>query len=242
MMALNTGRGLMVGAALSAGLLCLGSCDFRPAKIGPLETFPINVNLGTAERSKLELDLAAGELHLRGGGPELLQGSIEYNVPGWKPEVKTAVIGSSTDVTVRQPEHQRMGGGARYNWNLEVNKNVLLDVAVNCGAGQANLDLGANKLRSVDVHIGAGQVQLDLRGHPTRDYDVSVRGGVGQAVVHLPQDVGIWAEAHGGIGHIDVRGLTKKDGHWESTDYDQAKVNVRVKVEGGIGQIELLAD
>jgi hypothetical protein len=39
-----------------------------------------------------------------------------------------------------------------------------------------------------------------------------------------------------------VRGLSKKGDHWENAGYDQAKVNVHVKVEGGIGQIQLLAD
>lgn len=230
-------------AVLGVAVLCLSGCNFRPARVGPLETFPVNVDLGTAERSKLELDLAAGQLNLRGGdGPQLLKGAIEYNVPEWKPMVHTAVIGSSTDITIKQPEGHHGGPKVRYVWNLEVNKDVLLDVAVNCGAGQEHLELGNTKLRSVNLQIGAGQVELDLRGHPTRDYDVSVRGGVGQAVLHLPQDVGIWAEAHGGIGHIEVQGLSKKGNHWENTSYDQAKVNVHVKVEGGIGQIQLLAD
>ena len=71
---------------------------------------------------------------------------------------------------------------------------------------------------------------------------VAVSGGVGQARVRLPAGVGIWAEAHGGIGHIDVQGLTKKDDHWENDLYDSAKTNIRVKVEGGIGQIEIHAE
>jgi hypothetical protein len=239
----NSGHIRASYAAVGLGLMCLSACNFRPPQVGPTETFPVNVDLGTAERSKLELDLAAGELHLRGGdGPQLLQGSIEYNVPAWKPVVHTAVIGSSTDITIKQPEGHHGGPGVRYVWNLEVNKDVLLDVAVNCGAGQEHLNLGDTKLRSVNLQIGAGQVELDLRGHPTRDYDVAVRGGVGQATVHLPHDVGVWAEAHGGIGHIEVQGLSKKGNHWENAGYDQAKVNVHVKVEGGIGQIQLLAD
>lgn len=232
----------LVPALAVLGFVCSSACDFRPGPVGPTETFPVSIDLGSAERSKLELDLAAGELNLRGGGDKLLQGTIEYNIPEWKPQVHTSVVGSSTDVTIKQPESHRFGGNARYIWNLEVNKDVLLDVAVNCGAGQDRLELGDSKLRSVSVHIGAGQVDVDLRGHPTRDYDVAVHGGVGQATVRLPQDIGVWAQAHGGIGHIEVRGLNKKDGHWESPGFDQAKVNVRVQVEGGIGQIQILAE
>lgn len=233
---------VMGGAAVALSLLALAGCDYRHEVTGPMQTMPVSVPLGTAERSKLELDLAAGELTLRGGAQKLLEGSIDYNVPSWKPEIHTSTVGSSIDVTIKQPEHHRFGGHTRYIWDLQVNNGVLLDVAINSGAGKQNLQLGDTKLRSVEVHIGAGQVELDLRGHPTRDYDVSISGGVGQATVNLPQDVGIWAEAHGGIGQIDVEGLQKKDGHWENAAYDTAKVNVHVKVQGGVGQIRLIAE
>jgi hypothetical protein len=203
---------------------------------------PVDIALGTAERSKLELDLAAGELTLSGGSEKLLEGSIDYNVPSWKPVIHASAIGSSTDVTIKQPERHSFGGNTKYNWDLKVNDKVLLDVAINCGAGQQNLHLGDSNLRSVQVHIGAGQVDLDLRGTPKRDYDVSIAGGVGQARVNLPRGVGIFAEAHGGIGHIEVQGLEKRGNHWENALYDSSKVNIHVKVEGGIGQIELLAD
>lgn len=227
---------------LGVAAFTLAGCDWPVQRTGPLETMPVNVDLGSAERSKLEFDMAAGELDLSGGASSLLQGSVEYNVPDWKPELHVSKIGSSTDVILKQPDsHGFPGGDHRYKWNLQVNDSVLLDVAINCGAGHQRLKLGDAKLRSVTVHIGAGQVELDLNGHPTHDYEVSVSGGVGQARVTLPAGVGIWAEAHGGIGHIDVKGLTKKDDHWENDLYDSAKVNVRVKVEGGIGQIDIHA-
>lgn len=236
-------RNMWAAAVVGVSAFALASCDMHVDHTGPLETMPVNVALGSAERSKLELDMAAGELDLSGGANSLLQGTIEYNVPSWKPEIHTSNVGTSTDVTIKQPEQHGFGGGDhRYKWDLEVNNNVLLDVAVNCGAGKQDLKLGDAKLRSVTVHIGAGEVELDLRGHPTRDYDVAISGGVGHARVTLPTDVGIWAEAHGGIGHIDVQGLQKKGDHWENAAYDTAKVNVHVKVEGGIGHIEILAD
>lgn len=88
--------------------------------------------------------------------------------------------------------------------------------------------------------MGAGQVELDLRGQPKRDYDVNVSGGVGQATIHLPQGVGVRADAHGGIGSIDVTGLTKQGDHYENDLYDKAGVNIRLKVEGGVGQINII--
>jgi hypothetical protein len=112
-------------------------------------------------------------------------------------------------------------------------------MAVNCGAGQARLNLGSLQLRTLAVHMGAGQVDLDLRGKPTKDYDVKIDGGVGQATVALPKGVGVWAEAHGGLGSINITGLEKKGDHWENDLYDKAKVNVKLQVNGGIGEIRI---
>jgi predicted membrane protein len=123
---------------------------------------------------------------------------------------------------------------------LLLNDDVPLDLEINCGAGQARLDLGNLALRNVEVHMGAGQVDLNLRGKPAHDYEVSISGGVGQATVHLPHDVGVWAEAHRGLGSITVTGLDNKDNHWENSLYDKAGVNVRVKVQGGIGEIRII--
>jgi hypothetical protein len=60
--------------------------------------------------------------------------------------------------------------------------------------------------------------------------------------VHLPAEAGIYAEAHGGIGSINVRGLHHEGGHWVSESYDQAENKIRIDVQGGIGEIRLIAD
>jgi N-terminal domain of toast_rack, DUF2154 len=228
--------------ALAGMVSMLAGCDFRPPEYGPIQTENVSVPLGTAQRSNIELDLSAGELNLHGGAEQLLEGSLEYNVPSWRPEIRSTVVGSSTDVTIKQPEGHPSMGHVHYKWELAANDNLVTDVAVNCGAGKAAMQLGSLQLRAVNVNIGAGEVQLDLRGRPKRDYDVAVSGGVGQATIYLPQNVGIEAEAHGGIGHIEVRGLRKHGDLWRNDLYDTAKVSVRVKVHGGIGEIRLLAD
>jgi hypothetical protein len=232
-----------VAAATVGGLiLCSTGCNFHDEPRGPVSTLPVNIALGHTERANMEMDMGAGEFKFEGGATNLLSGTIEYNVPSWKPEIHTSSIGDSTDVTIKQPEGGHPRGNVHYVWDLKVNNAVLLDLGINCGAGHETLRLGDTRLRTLNVHIGAGQVDVDLRGHPTHDYDVSISGGVGQATVHLPQDVGIRADAHGGLGQIEVTGLEKKDNHWENAIYDSAKVTVRVKVEGGIGQIRILAD
>jgi hypothetical protein len=142
-------------------------------------------------------------------------------------------------VTIKQPEHGHGGGRTHYVWDLQLNDRILTDLTLNCGAGQAQLNLGTLTLRSLAVHMGAGQVQLDLRGEPTHDYEVKIEGGVGQADVQLPRGVGIWAAAHGGIGSINISGLEKHGDHWENDLYGKAKVQVKIEVNGGIGEVRI---
>lgn len=220
--------------------LLLASCDYDNSDNGPVQNEPVSIPLGTAERANVELDIAAGGLTLRGGAENLLQGHFEYNIPAWKPEVHTSTVGSQVALTIKEPERTHIGGRQHYLWDLSMNDKVLLDLTLNCGAGQATLNLGDLNLRSVTVHMGAGQVNLDLRGHPSRDYDVNVSGGVGEATITLPHDVGIRAEAHGGLGSINVSGLEKQGDAWVNSLYDNAKANVRLTVEGGIGAIRII--
>ena len=224
---------------LSAAVLFTG-CEYDNAPTGPLKQDHVYLDRGSVDHANVELDLGAGQLDVRGGASKLLDGTFEYNVRSWEPTFDHDVNGSHASITIKQPEHVHLNGNVHYRWDLAFNDQVVLDLTANCGAGQARLDLGDLNLRNVEVHMGAGQVDLDLRGNPTHDYEVSVSGGVGQATVHLPENVGIWAEAGGGLGSITVTGLSKKDSHWENDLYDKAKANLRLKVQGGIGEIKII--
>ncbi len=223
-------------------VLLAASCDFREASTGPVKEDRIYLDRDSVNKADVRLNMGAGEMNVRGGATKLFDGTIEYNVSAWQPVFTHDVNGDHASIELKQPEHIRVGGNTHYRWDLQLNDQVLLDLTANCGAGRARLDLGDLMLRNVEVHMGAGQVDMDLRGNPTRDYEVSIRGGVGQATVYLPRNVGIWAEAHGGLGSITVTGLNKTNGgQWQNDLYDKAKVNVRLTVEGGIGEIRIIA-
>jgi len=225
---------------LAASFCLLSACDMEHEPTGPVETTPVSIDAGGADRANVDLEMGAGEMRVTGGAAKLMEGSVEYNVARLKPEITTSHNGVHTAITVRQPQGSSTFGKIRNDWDFQLNNKVLLDMTVNCGAGQAHLNLGDLLMRRLQVHMGAGQVDLDLTGKPAHDYEVTVNGGVGQATVHLPQGVGIWANAHGGIGSINVTGLEKHGDHWENSLYDKAKVNVRVEVNGGIGEVRLI--
>jgi hypothetical protein len=61
-------------------------------------------------------------------------------------------------------------------------------------------------------------------------------------VIRLPKQVGIYATATGGLGSINVSGLRQQGDHWVNDAYDGARRTIRLDVQGGIGEISLIAE
>ena len=118
-------------------------------------------------------------------------------------------------------------GNAKYDWDLRLNNEIPIDLLLHFGAGKARLDLGSLNMRSIEVEMGVGEIEMDLRGTSKRDYSVRIRGGIGEATVYLPANVGVYAKAEGGLGEIKVRGLRRENQHWVNDWYDSAKPQVR---------------
>jgi len=114
---------------------------------------------------------------------------------------------------------------------------VPLKMNVTLGAGESNLDMSQLPLQSLEVNMGAGEMILNVAGKYTKDVAVEVNGGVGEAQIRLPKDVGAEVTATGGIGEISTKGLTQRNGKYYNDAYAEGKPAVRMNVQGGIGSI-----
>ena len=107
------------------------------------------------------------------------------------------------------------------------------------GAGESDLDLDSLTLTGVKLQMGAGKTTVDLTGDYARDFDASIQGGVGEATVLLPSEVGVRARAEGGLGTINAEGLQREGDSYVNDAYGESEVTLRVEVQGGIGEINL---
>jgi hypothetical protein len=228
---------LAVAAALS--LLCLTSCVVDWESAGPPRTETRSVELDKSELVHVELKMGAGELNLRGGSQKLMEGEFRFNRPNLRPEVHYDASGFRGHLLVEEPSHHH-GSNSDYRWDLRLNDEKPIDLEVHFGAGEGRLDVGSLTLRSLEVHMGVGELRIDLRGTPKNDYSVSVHGGVGEATIYLPSGVGVIADAKGGIGGVNARGLENRDGRYVNDQYGHAKTTIRLDVRGGIGAINLI--
>jgi len=94
-------------------------------------------------------------------------------------------------------------------------------------------------LTRLNLSIGAGQVDVDLTGDRKTDLTADIEGGVGQANIRLPKNVGVIVHASGGIGSIDSHGLKHEDDSYRNDAYGKTPATIRLKVEGGSAKLYL---
>ena len=233
----------MKSALLAGAALALAACEVNLDHAGQVEHETRSVELDKSEMVRVEIKMGVGELRVEGGSPKLMDADFTYSGLSQKPIVHYDSSSFRGQLSVEQPSgSDGIGRHGAYKWDLRLNNNLPLDVVAHLGVGETRMDLGSLTLRSLEVHIGVGEVRLDLRGKPKRDYDVQIHGGIGQATVYLPADVGVDASASGGIGDISARGLEKRNGRWINPAHEHAPVTIHMDVRGGIGNITMIAE
>jgi hypothetical protein len=232
-------------AMMAATAVLAGACGTQPGgsqqQVGKMQSESNSVALENAKSARTQLKMGAGELNITGGADQLMEGEFSYNVADWKPKVSYDVTDQKGELIVKQRSAEGAGlsGDARNEWNLRLNDEVPIDLVVQMGAGESDLDLDSLSLTGLDLQMGAGKTTVDLTGDYAKSFDASIQGGVGEATVLLPSEVGVKAKAEGGLGKINAKGLKKVDGTYVNDAYGESDVNLSVDVKGGVGEINL---
>jgi hypothetical protein len=234
---------IMLVAAVAVALFA-GACGTQRGgtqQVGEMQRESQSIQAENAQVVRANLKMGAGELNLTGGADQLMEADFAYNVADWKPKVDYDVSGETGELSVRQGSGGgvNLGGDARNEWDIRLNDEVLTDLVVQMGAGESDLDLDDLTLTGLDLEMGAGRTTIDLTGDYERDLVASIQGGVGQATVQLPSEVGVRVEAQGGLGEINAEGLQKDGEAYVNDSYGDSEVTLDVDIQGGVGQINL---
>jgi hypothetical protein len=229
---------------MSATAILAGACSTQGGgtpKVGKMQSESKSVDPKNAQSARVQLKMGAGELNLTGGADSLMEADFSYNVSDWKPKVSYDLSGKKGELVVKQgsAEGGNLSGGARNEWDISMNDELPTDLVVQMGAGESVLDLDSLTLTGVDLQMGAGKTTVDLTGDYAQDFDANIEGGVGEATVLLPSEIGVKAKAEGGLGKISAKGLKKVGDSYVNEAYGESDTNLRVDVKGGVGAINL---
>ena len=227
---------LIVAAAVA---VFIGACQSQEA--GQTQRESRSIQPENAQAVRTNLRMSAGELDLTGGADTLMEADFSYNVANWRPQVHYDVSGGTGELVVKQGsgEGVRFGSNARNEWDVRLNDEVPTALKMQMGAGESDLDLDSLTLTGLILHMGAGETTVDLTGDYDRDFDASLEGGVGEATVLLPSEVGVRAKAEGGLGEINAKGFRREGDSYVNDAYGDSEVILNVDVQGGVGEINL---
>src|SRR5215208_1259701 len=209
-------------------------------QVGDLQRQSQSVDGEEARSVRADLRMGAGELNLTGGADRLMEADFFYNVAEWEPEVDYEVSGDTGELVVKQDIIAGVPvGEARNEWDIRFNDEVPTDLSVQMGAGESNLDLDSLTPTGLTLHMGSGKTTVDLTGDYARSFDARIEGGVGDATVLLPSEVGARVSAEGGLGKINAEGLRREDNSYVNDVYGDSEITLDVDIQGGVGEITL---
>ena len=237
----SAGTRTAVLLALAVLILSMTSCVCigERAKLVDLRTEEQTIDLGSAERVVIEVDMGIGKLNVKAGSTALLDAEFTYNVEEWAPAVDYSVANGVGRLSITQPDAKGKNSpkGARNEWELSLSEDVPLEVSIDMGVGEVLLDLGDLILTDLSVDHGVGDVRINLVGHDTGDLTASVDGGVGEITITVPSSIGVRVDADTGIGALKTHGLTKRDGAFVNDAYGETESTIRLSIDAGIGKI-----
>ncbi len=205
---------------------------------GSKEIRQLSIPLQGAAEAEVVLQHGAGRIHLSAlqTPGELLSGTYQGGLE------TRHTAGTITRLEL-SPDTNGVwfGPGMGFIWNFGLNRDIPIRLRLEAGAGETIMDL--SDLLVKDLYIGTGasstEVTLPARASYTQ---VKIEAGVASVRVRVPD--GVAANIHMETGltgkTIDTnRFAALGEGNYRSVDYENAANRVDIRVEAGVGSIEI---
>ncbi|OXS74817.1 hypothetical protein B1B04_07940 [Lysinibacillus sp. KCTC 33748] len=231
-----------LGLVISASIIALSGCN--SVIPGKTKDETILVEKDKAEKLDVELQLGIGEITVKKGAKDWVEGNAQYNIDKFAPKVKYDLRGQTGKVTIEHKGSTNVRLGKIKNiWDIELNDDIPMDLSIETGASDAELDLQGLQLEKLNIETGVGDLDVNLGGDWKKSFEADIETGVGDTTVILPSKVGVKLTTEAGIGSSNIEGfISKGKGVYVNEAYDKADVKIEVNSEIGVGDITFKLD
>lgn len=196
-----------------------------------------------ARSARIEFKHGAGELNVRGGAPAELLYSGGF---GGGVDKQLDRPGDRVNVTLsaRTPDWFRwpgpMFGADGLNWDVRLNESVPLALSIESGASATRLELDHLRVTDLTIKTGASSTVVVLPAHAGHTR-ASVSSGAASVDITVPAGVAARVRGMMGVGSLDVdqARFPRRNGAYESPEFETAENRVELQVEGGVGSVRV---
>jgi hypothetical protein len=130
--------------------------------------------------------------------------------------------------------------GKGFQWDCGFTTDIPLDLVFEIGAVDAYLDLTELQVKDLALKTGASSTRLKLPSKAGMTH-LKVEAGAASVDIDVPDGVAARVEASVGLVSIDVNQdrFPKQNGYYQSADYESAENKVDIRLEAGVGSIEI---
>jgi len=136
----------------------------RTINAGPVERKTYSITRDGVEGADVLLSFGNGELTLRAGQVDLMEGEFVYNVSELEPIVEYTTEENRGQLSVHPAQAEirldRFTEQVRNEWDIQLTKDVPLNLTLSVGDSNVQLDLGGLNLTSLDLTAGVADLQV----------------------------------------------------------------------------------
>ncbi len=206
---------------------------------GKAEVETAALDLQGASVAKIELNHGAGELKIHGGAArgELLHGTFVGGL-----ESKTSRSGELLEAKLRSAYDMSflLGAAPRLDWDVALNTEIPLTLDLNLGANKSVVDLSETTLTRLDLDTGASETEAALS--PRGRYAANIDCGAASLTVRVPEGLAarIRATVVAGDCSVNTARFPRRDGYYESPNFDSAANAVELTINAGAASVRIL--
>jgi hypothetical protein len=210
-----------------------------------MEVEEVSIPLQGASRAEVRIGHGAGRLTIRGGADSQIlaagsfAGGLDHKENRWGDALHCEMkVPSDLWWNIGGP--WIVGAGSAINWDFRLNDEIPMTVDLKTGAGEARVDLSASKAQEINLETGASAFELILPARAGRSR-VKVASGVSAVNLRIPDGVAAKISVQSGLASISVdeNRFPRGGGGYQSADYDRAENAVDIKVETGVGSVDI---
>jgi hypothetical protein len=132
------------------------------------------------------------------------------------------------------------GTGSAINWDFRLSDEVPMTIDLKTGAGEAKVDLSTVNAQSINLETGASSFEMILPERAGRSR-ARVASGMASVSLRVPDGVAAKISVQSGLASIsiDQNRFPRTESGYQSADYDRAENAVEIKVETGMGSVDI---